>query len=92
MHFISSILPLWRVHQHLAYIIFLSTHDTYTFINQLYGKELPFTTGVAPRADLTFLGNPSTNGPPEIMQEITVLHLLKEEIDLTNLWKCNVTI
>lgn len=92
MHFISSILSLWRVHQHLAYIIFVSTYDTYTFINQLYGKELSFTTGVAPRADLTFLGNPSTNGPPEIMQEITLLHLLKEEIDLTNLWNCDVTI
>lgn len=75
MHFISSILSLWKVHQHLACIIFVSTYDTYTFINQLYGKELSFPTRVAPRADLTFLGNTSTNGPPEIIQEITALHL-----------------
>lgn len=69
-HFISSILSLWRVHQRLAYIIFFSTYNTYTLINKLYREELPFTTGVAPCADLPFLGNTSTNGPPEIVQEI----------------------
>lgn len=81
----------------MAYIIFFSAHDTYTFINQLYGEEFSFATGVAPRTDLPFLGNTSTNGPPESVQEITALCgvgwlVCFEKPELTNLWNWNVTI